>query len=74
MQAEGKSINRAALNNLFLCLCLSGFEGFGGGMPGGGGRPQSDNTKFYKLLDVDKDASEQEVRMVGTHACMHGVM
>lgn len=40
-----------------------GFEGFGGGMPGGGGgRPQSDNTKFYKLLGVEKDASEQELK------------
>ena len=31
----------------------------GGG--GGGAKPQSDNTKFYKLLEVEKDASEAEV-------------
>lgn len=39
-----------------------GFEGFGGMPSGGGGRPQSDNTKFYKLLGVEKDASEQELK------------
>jgi DnaJ family protein A protein 2 len=39
-----------------------GFEGFGGMPGGGGGRPQSDNTKFYKLLGVEKDASEQELK------------
>ena len=35
---------------------------------GGGGRPQSDNTKFYKLLAVEKDASEAEVRVWCGHA------
>jgi hypothetical protein len=35
---------------------------------GGGGRPQSDNTKFYKLLNVEKDASEAEVRVWCEHA------
>ena len=43
-----------------------GFEGMGGmgGMPGQGqgGPPQSDNTKFYKLLGVEKDAGEAEIK------------
>lgn len=43
-----------------------GMEGMGG-MPGmgGGGRRQrkpADNTAFYKLLNVDKDASPQEIK------------
>lgn len=39
---------------------------FGGGFPGGfgeGARPQrSDNTKYYKLLGADKNATEQELK------------
>jgi len=43
------------------------FEGMGGipgmgGMPGGGGPPKSDNTKYYKDLGVERDASEQEIK------------
>jgi hypothetical protein len=46
------------------------FEGMGGmggmpgmgGMGGGGGPPKSDNTKFYKTLGVEKDASESEIK------------
>lgn len=50
-----------------------GFEGMGGmgGMPGmggmgggGGGRPKGDNTKFYKLLDVEPDADEGQLKKV----------
>merc|ERR1719326_257782 len=37
-----------------------------GGMPGGmgGGRPKknADTTKFYKLLEVEKNASEAEIK------------
>ena len=37
-----------------------GFGGFGGEMPG---RPQkSDNTRYYKILGVDRNASEQELK------------
>jgi hypothetical protein len=43
-----------------------GFEGMGGmgGMPGQGqgGPPQSDNTKYYKQLGVEKDADETEIK------------
>ncbi len=39
---------------------------FGGGFPGGFGeaaRPQrSDNTKYYKILGADKNATEQELK------------
>ena len=39
---------------------------FGGGFPGGGfaeARPQkSDNTKYYELLGVDRNATEQELK------------
>lgn len=38
---------------------------FGGGFPGGfpDARPQkSDNTKYYKLLGVDQNASESELK------------
>lgn len=44
------------------------FEGMGG-MPGmggmggmGGGPPKSDNTKFYKLMGIEKDADENEIK------------
>merc|ERR1719426_222912 len=35
-----------------------------GGMGGGGGRPRknADTTKFYKLLEVDKNATEPEIK------------
>lgn len=42
-----------------------GMEGMGGpGGPGGGGRPRKDvdTTKFYKLLEVEKSASESEIK------------
>lgn len=39
---------------------------FGGGFPGGFGeaaRPQrSDNTKYYKILGADKNATDQELK------------
>jgi len=40
---------------------------FGGGFPGGSGfgeaaRPRSDNTKYYKILGVDKNATEAELK------------
>ena len=40
-----------------------GPHGFGG-MPGGMGRERgnTDNTKFYNLLGVDKNASDQELK------------
>merc|ERR1712137_1212052 len=36
----------------------------GGGMGGGGGRQRknADSTKFYALLEVDKNASESEIK------------
>merc|ERR1719265_2379496 len=41
-------------------------DGPGGmpGMGGGGGRPRknADTTKFYKLLEVDKNATEPEIK------------
>jgi len=43
-------------------------QGFPGGMPGGmpfgamPQRPKGDNSKYYKLLDVDKDASAEEIK------------
>uniref|UniRef100_A0A7S0HYG2 J domain-containing protein n=1 Tax=Hanusia phi TaxID=3032 RepID=A0A7S0HYG2_9CRYP len=40
-----------------------GFEGFAdAGGAARGGPPQSDNTKFYKLLGVERDASDQEIK------------
>jgi DnaJ family protein A protein 2 len=41
------------------------FEGGGGGFPGGGRRPgggKVDNEKFYKLLGVDKGASDNDIK------------
>ena len=40
---------------------------FGGGFPGGSGfgeaaRPRSDNTKYYKLLGADKNATDAELK------------
>eukprot|EP00961_Rhodomonas_salina_P100226 1348272-Rhodomonas_salina.1 len=29
-----------------------------------GGPPKSDNTKFYKLLGIESDAGEQEIKKV----------
>ena len=40
---------------------MGGMPGMGG-MGGGGGPPKSDNTKFYKTLGVEKDASESEIK------------
>jgi hypothetical protein len=43
-----------------------GFEGMGGmggmGGQGQGGPPQSDNTKYYKQLGVEKTADENEIK------------
>eukprot|EP00291_Cryptomonas_curvata_P026829 CAMPEP_0172175338 /NCGR_PEP_ID=MMETSP1050-20130122/14171_1 /TAXON_ID=233186 /ORGANISM="Cryptomonas curvata, Strain CCAP979/52" /LENGTH=452 /DNA_ID=CAMNT_0012847427 /DNA_START=1 /DNA_END=1355 /DNA_ORIENTATION=+ len=43
-----------------------GFEGMGGmggmGGQGQGGPPQSDNTKYYKQLGIEKDADETEIK------------
>ena len=48
---------------------MPGFEGMGG-MPGmgGGGKPKGDNTKYYKLLDIDQDADEAAIKKVSV-AC-----
>ncbi len=43
-----------------------GGGGFPGGFPGadmgGMGRPKSDNTRYYKVLGVDKNASDAELK------------
>ena len=40
-----------------------GFGGFPGGPEGMMGRPQkSDNTRYYKILGVERNASEAELR------------
>lgn len=43
-----------------------GGGGFPGGFPGGDiggmGRPKSDNTKYYKILGVDKNASDADIK------------
>merc|ERR1719428_1716048 len=47
-------------------MFFGGFPGMDGpgGMGGGMGRPKkdADTTKFYKLLDVEKSASEAEIK------------
>ena len=47
--------------------------GGGGGFPdmgGPGGPPRSDNTKYYKLLDVDRNASDAEVKKAHRKAAL----
>ena len=47
--------------------------GGGGGFPdmgGGGGPPRSDNTKFYKVLDVDRNASDAEIKKAHRKAAL----
>lgn len=43
--------------------------GFGGGM-GGGGRPRGkvENERYYAVLGVSKDASEQDIKKVGAQS------
>jgi len=48
-------------------MFFGGFPGMGGGMPGmpgkGGGRGKDvDTNKFYELLEVDKNATEPEIK------------
>merc|ERR1712048_1287038 len=53
------------LISYFCNMFFGGFPGMEGGFPGkGGGRSSknADTTKFYKLLDVDKNASEAEIK------------
>ena len=44
----------------------SGGFGGGGGFPGfdmgGSGRPKSDNSRYYELLGVSKEASDEELK------------
>jgi DnaJ family protein A protein 2 len=35
---------------------------FGGGFPGGGAPPSGDSEKYYKLLDVSKQATDKEIK------------
>lgn len=40
------------------------FEHFGGGGPRGAPRGKVDNEEFYKILGVDKSASEGDIKKV----------
>jgi hypothetical protein len=43
---------------------MGGMPGMGGMGGGGQQKPKGDNTKFYKLLDVEPDADEAQLKKV----------
>ena len=56
---------------------FGGFAESMGGMPGGrppgmggGGPPKSDNTRYYKLLGVDRSASEVDLKKAHRRAAL----
>lgn len=50
---------------------IPGFGGFPGGMPGGmPQRPKSDNEKYYKMLGVEKTATQEELKKAHRRAAM----
>ena len=48
---------------------MGGFAEAMGGMPGGG-PPKSDNSKYYKLLGVDRSATEAELKKAHRKAAL----
>merc|ERR1711988_1269985 len=50
---------------LYCSMFFGGFpgeDGFPGGMGGGGRRRSVDNSKFYQVLGIEKDASQAEIK------------